>query len=155
MGDIIGLIHLIASCFALVFGSLSLVLRKGTKQHKIIGYLYVISMALLIITAFMIYRLFHRWGIFHYATILSLIGIALGMVPIWTKKPVNKWQFMHFRFMYWSVIGLYSAFFAEVLTRIPKSPFFGMVGIAITVVMLIGGVVFAKNKKRWQKIFDV
>ena len=37
---------------------------------------------------------------------------------------------MHFSFMYWSVRGLYAAFAAEVLTRIPEANFFGMVGIS-------------------------
>lgn len=80
--DRIGLIHLISSCFALLFGTFVLVSKKGTIQHVKIGYLYVISMGILFLTAFMIYRLFNGWGIFHYATLGSLITIALGMIPI-------------------------------------------------------------------------
>jgi len=152
IGDEIGLVHLISSCFALIFGTYILIAKKGTKQHIKIGYLYVISMVILILTAFMIYRLFNGWGIFHYTTLLSLITIALGMIPIWIKKPVNKWKYLHFSFMYWSVIGLYAAFSAEILTRIPKTPFFGMVGIATGGIMLIGGVFFGINKDKWKKI---
>lgn len=154
VGDSIGLIHLISSCCALLFGTLVLILRKGTKLHVKIGYLYVISMGFLIVTALMIYRLFNAWGIFHYATLFSLLTILLGMVPIWTKKPVNKWKYRHFSFMYWSVIGLYSAFFSEVLTRIPKVSFFGMVGFATAVVLIIGGIFFKKNRNKWIKVFD-
>ena len=154
VGDKIGLIHLISSCLALLFGTFVLISKKGTKQHVKIGYLYVINMGILILTAFMIYRLFNGWGIFHYTTLLSLITILLGMIPIWTKKPVNKWKHLHFSFMYWSVIGLYAAFAAEILTRIPKTPFFGMVGIATGLIMLIGGVIFGINKAKWRKIFE-
>ena len=154
IGDEIGLVHLISSCFALIFGTYILIAKKGTKQHIKIGYLYVISMIILILTAFMIYRLFNGWGIFHYTTLLSLITIALGMIPIWIKKPVNKWKYLHFSFMYWSVIGLYAAFSAEILARIPKTPFFGMVGIATGGIMLIGGVFFGINKDKWKKIFE-
>mgnify|MGYP006270489875 CR=1 FL=1 len=32
--------------------------------------------------------------------------------------------------MYWSVVGLYAAFAAEILTRIPDTPFLNMVGLA-------------------------
>jgi len=155
VGDEIGLIHLISSCLALIFGTYILLAKKGTKLHIKIGYLYVISMGILICTAFMIYRLFNGWGIFHYTTLVSLISIVLGMVPIWTKKPKNNWKYLHFTFMYWSVIGLYAAFAAETLVRIPKSPFYGMVGLATGGIMLIGGIIFGINKKKWERIFGV
>lgn len=155
VGNEIGLIHLISSCFALLFGTFILISKKGTKLHVKIGYLYVVSMGILILTAFMIYRLFNGWGIFHYTSLLSLVTIALGMIPIWTKKPVNKWKSLHFSFMYWSVIGLYAAFAAEILVRIPETPFFGMVGIATGTIMLFGGIVFGINKAKWIKTFEI
>ncbi|WBU90804.1 DUF2306 domain-containing protein [Cellulophaga omnivescoria] len=155
VGNEIGLVHLISSCFALIFGTYILIAKKGTKRHIKIGYLYVISMGILILTAFMIYRLFNAWGIFHYTTLLSLITIILGMVPIWTKKPEDSWKYLHFTFMYWSVIGLYAAFAAEILTRIPKTPFFGMVGIATGGIMLVGGIFFGMNKAKWIKTFEI
>ncbi|OYX28840.1 MAG: hypothetical protein B7Z06_00470 [Flavobacteriales bacterium 32-35-8] len=149
VGDNTGLIHLISSCFALLFGTLVLILKKGTQRHKQIGYLYVISMGILILTALMIYRLFKTWGIFHYATLFSLITIILGMIPVWRKKPVNTWRNQHVSLMYWSVIGLYSAFAAEILTRIPQTPFFGMVAIGTVVILLLGGIFFNINKSKW------
>ncbi|AHM62792.1 putative integral membrane protein [Flammeovirgaceae bacterium 311] len=154
-GDAYGLIHLISSIVALVTGTLVLIMKKGTTQHRQIGYVYVASMGILILTAFMIYRLFNGWGIFHYTTVMIFLTIGLGMIPIWIKKPAGKWRYMHFSFMYWSVIGLYSAFVAEVLTRIPKSSFFGMVGISFGVIMLIGGVFFVSNKSKWSKLFSI
>lgn len=154
-GDTYGFIHLIASVLALITGFMVLVMKKGTKRHVNVGYIYVLSMALLIATSFMIYRLFNGWGIFHYTSIISLITIALGMIPIWTKKPLNKWKYLHFSFMYWSVVGLYAAFAAEILTRIPETPFFGMVGIATGVIMLIGGIYFGMNKTKWMIIFGI
>ncbi|MFC2185668.1 DUF2306 domain-containing protein [Fulvivirgaceae bacterium LMO-SS25] len=154
-GDTYGFIHLIASLLALITGFMVLVMKKGTKSHVKVGYIYVLSMALLIATSFMIYRLFNGWGIFHYTSIISLITIALGMISIWTKKPVNSWKYLHFSFMYWSVVGLYAAFAAEILTRIPETPFFGMVGIATAVIMLIGGIYFGMNKAKWMIIFGI
>ena len=155
VGDTTGLIHLISSIFALIFGTIVLIKRKGTKRHKQVGYAYVISMAILIITAFMIYRLFKGWGMFHYLTTISLITIIMGMIPIWTKKPRNRWKYLHFSSMYWSVMGLYAAFAAEIFTRIPETPFFGMVGIAIGIIMLTGGMFFGMNKAKWKKIFEL
>ncbi|MFD3000384.1 DUF2306 domain-containing protein [Pontibacter toksunensis] len=152
VGDTYGFIHLISSIVALVAGTSVLFMKKGTLRHKQVGYVYVISMFFLLLTSFMIYRLFNGWGVFHYATIFSLITISLGMIPIWTKKPSNKWKYMHFSFMYWSVIGLYSAFAAEVLTRIPDSPFFGMVGISFVIIMLVAAVSFGANKSKWSRL---
>jgi len=153
IGDTTGLIHLIASCLALISGTMILGFKKGTALHKKIGYVYVVSMGVLIITAFMIFRLFGGWGIFHYTTLVSLVTILLGMVPIWTKRPINKWQNLHFSFMYWSVMGLYAAFVAEILTRVPQTPFFSMVGISIAIIMIIGGICFGIKSKKWEKIF--
>ena len=155
VGDTNGLIHLIASIIVLITGSLVLLMKKGTNRHKQIGFVYVVSMGILILTAFMIYRLFKGWGVFHYITIASLLTIGLGMIPIWTKRPSKKWKYLHFSFMYWSVMGLYAAFAAEVLTRIPKTPFFEMVGIATGIIMLTGGIVFRINKSKWMKLFGI
>ena len=155
IGDTSGLIHLITSMIALIAGSLVLIMEKGTKQHKQIGYVYVVSMSILILTAFMIYRLFEGWGAFHYASVISLLTIALGMIPIWTKKPEKQWKYLHFSFMYWSVMGLYSAFIAEILTRVPNTPFFGMVGIAVGLIMTVGGIYFGINKSKWKKLFQL
>ena len=145
---------MMSSVCALISGTLVLIMKKGSKRHKQIGYVYVISMTILLVTAFLIYRLFKGWGIFHYATAFSMIIILLGMIPIWTKKPANKWKYQHFNFMYWSVIGLYAAFAAEVLTRIPETPFFGMVGIATGIITIIGGIFIRINKAKWVKIFE-
>lgn len=155
VGDTYGLIHLMSSIIALISGTFVLIMKKGTLQHKRIGYAYVISMVLLLLTSFMIYRLFNGWGIFHYTTIASLLTIGLGMVPIWTKKPTDNWKYMHFSFMYWSVIGLYSAFVAEVLTRVPKTSFFGMVGISFVLIMIAGGIFYGINKSKWQSLFGI
>jgi uncharacterized membrane protein len=138
---------------ALIAGTLVLSMKKGSKRHKQIGYGYVISMTVLLGTSFMIYRLFNGWGVFHFASTFSLIVLLLGMIPIWTKKPANSWKYRHFNFMYWSVIGLYAAFAAEVLTRIPESPFFGMVGIATGIITILGAIFLRINQAKWAKIF--
>ncbi len=155
VGDGYGLTHLISSIAALVIGTMVLIMDKGTIRHKQLGYAYVVSMVILLLTALMIYRLFNAWGIFHYTTIASLFTIGLGMIPIWMKKPTQNWKYMHFSFMYWSVIGLYSAFVAEVLTRIPEAHFFGMVGISFLMIMLVGGIFFGSNKSKWIRLFGV
>ena len=119
-----------------------------------VGYVYWVSMSMLLTTAFMIYRLFSGFGIFHLAAVLSTITLLGGMIPVLRRKP-KHWVFLHFIWMYWSVIGLYAAFASEMLTRIPSTPFFGMVGFATGGIILTGAIIFSKKKKQWIKEFYV
>lgn len=151
--DTIGGVHLITALLSFVLGTMVLVTKKGTGFHKKTGYAYVIAMLLVNITAFMIYRLFGGFGLFHIAAIVSLASIILGMIPILRKKKKKDWRVHHFSWMYWSVIGLYAAFASEVLTRVPETPFFAMVGVATGVIMLGGSIIFRKNKDKWAKAF--
>ena len=150
--DSIGLVHLLSAIVALITGTSVLAIKKGTRTHIRIGYIYAISMLILNITAFMIYRLFDGFGIFHIAALVSLLTLLGGMIPVFLRKPESSWLILHFSFMYWSVMGLYAAFASEVLTRVPDSPFFGMVGIATGIIMLAAGVYFYFGKHRWEEI---
>ena len=154
VGDTIGLIHLIASLLALLFGSLVLAMEKGTVNHVRVGYAYLINMGIVIVTAFMVYRLFNSFGIFHYAALLSLLIITLGMIPVLTKKPTGKWKTRHFSFMYWSVIGLYAAFASEILTRIPETPFLSMLIAATSIICILGGLFFRRNINNWEQVLE-
>ena len=153
-----GLIHLISSIIALITGVFVLTTAKGTKAHKQIGYIYVISMIILNITAFMIYRLFGKFGIFHWFAILSFLTLLLGIYPVLVKNFKN-YLLVHFNYMYWSVVGLYCAFCAEILTRIPfiydlpnKGQLFGILtGVSIFIVMTIDTIKFVKMKPKCTK----
>lgn len=154
----VGWLHLIASILALVFGTWVLITPKGTRAHRRIGYFYAVSMILLIATAFLIYRLFGRFGVFHVAAILSAVTLAGGMIPAVLRKPKN-WLDLHFSFMYWSVFGLYAAFVAEMATRLPVRTMFNsawtfsmIVIISTLATMLVGRIIFFAYKKNWQKI---
>jgi len=153
VGGPIGIIHLITSVLALIFGTTVLLMKKGTKTHKKMGYAYFVSMVVLLGTSFMLYRLFGGFGVFHYAALLSGLTLIFGMIPAWRKKPRAGWLIRHFSFMYWSVIGLYAAFASEVLTRIPETPFFGMVGIATGTIMILGAIFFRRYRKAWSTLF--
>lgn len=157
--DTTGLIHTLASVLALVFGTWVLFAKKGDKRHKQMGYAYTASMAVLLVTSFFMYNLFGGFGIFHVFAIVSSVTLIAGMVPILLKKP-KYYISLHFNFMYWSVIGLYGAFLAETLTRIPPMViqdkeilplFFNLVGVAVFIVMGFGYYFIFRKKKDWSK----
>ncbi|MEM7110557.1 MAG: DUF2306 domain-containing protein [Bacteroidota bacterium] len=147
-----GQIHLMASCLALITGTYILFAIKGTLLHKKVGYIYVGSMVILLITAFMIYRLFGGFGIFHVVAIVSSVTLAAGMIPA-IRRTNQNWILIHFAWMYWSVMGLYAAFASEMITRLLPSQFFSMVGLATGVIMSTAAIVWVRNKKTWKNQF--
>lgn len=154
----VGWLHLIASILALIFGTWVLITSKGTRAHRRVGYLYTVSMILLIATAFLIYRLFGRFGLFHVAAVVSAVTLAGGMIPAVLRRP-KGWLGLHFSFMYWSVFGLYAAFVAESAVRLPvrtmftsARTFFTTVIVSTLVTMGVGQLIFFAYKKRWQKV---
>jgi uncharacterized membrane protein len=158
-----GLIHLISSVLAMVTGSWVLCTEKGTKRHKQTGYLYAFSMLTLNITAFMIYRLYGKFGVFHWLAVISSITLITGLYPVIRKK-ANNYLSTHFSCMYWSVIGLYCAFSAEVFSRLPlivrnesgepMTVFYKLVGLGTGVVMVIGVVLFIRVKPKWARKYN-
>lgn len=161
--DTVGLIHLVTAIIALITGTMILVMKKGTPNHKRVGYVYVVAMTGLLITAFMIYRLWGEWGLFHYAAVISSVTLIGGFIPILIQYPKDNYIAFHFSFMYWSVLGLYGAFFAEIMTRLPQvvmeggkpnTVFLNMTGLAVALVMGFGGFYFYKNKDRWENEFS-
>ncbi|WKN45946.1 DUF2306 domain-containing protein [Tunicatimonas pelagia] len=152
--DPLGAFHLGVAVLSLITGTLVLLLPKGSVSHTQIGYVYAISMLLVNITAFSIYRLWGGFGIFHIAAVVSLVTLLGGMVPVLTKRPKQKYMSYHFSFMYWSVIGLYAAFASETLTRIPETPFFGMVGVATFSIMITASWYFRRHKEQWNQQFN-
>ncbi len=157
-----GLIHFIASMLALMFGTAILYMKKGTVQHKLIGKLYALTMVIVLITAFMTYRLFGHWGIFHWTAVISTVTLLAGLISIYNKKPTN-YIVVHFSFMYWSVMGVYAAFISETLVRmpnvvvqsgIPNNVFYNMTGIGTALVMGLAVFYFLKLKPKWEAEFN-
>ncbi len=147
VGDWIGMIHVITSLIAMILGGAVLLSDKGTMRHKRIGYAYTISMIIILLTAMMIYRLSGSFGPFHVIAIIGFIYLGIGIIPMVLK--VNRWLNLHVYFMYWSVVGLYAAFVAELVVRIPDTPFWWMVGVGTLIVSLAGGMVYRNMRSTW------
>ncbi|MBK8293009.1 MAG: DUF2306 domain-containing protein [Flammeovirgaceae bacterium] len=149
-----GLIHLISSLAALVFGTTILLNSKGTQRHKRIGYAYTISMIVLNVTAFMIFRLFNRFGPFHFAALISCLTLLAGMIPILLRSRFRSWLALHMSFMFYSVIGLYAAFASEVIVRVPGIRFWWSVTGATFLVFFVAMYFFRKSAKKWMIQFS-
>lgn len=150
----LGWFHLITALLAMMAGAFVLAAKKGTTQHKRVGYSYVVAMIMVCGSALGIYNLTGRFGLFHIMAIVSSLTLALGMIPLLLKHLPRKYKSVHIWFMYYSVLGLYAAFASELSVRIPEKPFFAMVGIATATVFVAGTAFILKKEKVWAKYFE-
>lgn len=147
--DTLGLIHFLSALAAMLFGMIVLFLKKGTKKHKQLGYLYAFSMLVLNITALMIYNLFGYFGPFHIAAVISLASLFGGLIPAYFKKPEKTWLEFHYEFMNWSIIGLYAAFWSETFSRFFRfAGFWVLVATATAITFAVGAYLLKSKKKK-------
>ena len=83
-------IHSIASIVALVLGSISLMKTKGTRFHKILGWMFISFMLLSTISSFWIGN---HFSIIHILSILVIIWLLRAIHAI-RFKPKN-WLYIH------------------------------------------------------------
>lgn len=143
----VGLFHTLTAIFAMIFGLMVIFKKKGTKSHKVIGYLYVIMMILLNVTSFFIVN-FGGFSLFHFFAIFSLLTVLAGIIPAYRKS--KGWYVKHYYFMSWSVVGLFSAFWAEVGTRFVGNmqEFWWMVALASGLTAFIGAIIINREAKK-------
>jgi len=143
----IGWFHFITAILALLAGTIVLLNVKGTKFHKRVGYIYVVSMLGLNISSFFIIN-FGSFSLFHFFAIVSFFTVLAGMWAVWRRQ--KKWLVAHFYFMSWSVVGLYAALWSEIGTRFTTSmkDFWWMVALATFLTVAIGARIINKQAKK-------
>ncbi|HEY0021778.1 MAG TPA: DUF2306 domain-containing protein [Longimicrobium sp.] len=149
----LGWTHTIAASTALVAGAAVLLTRKGTRRHRQVGWVYVVSMLLLNGTALLIYRLFGRFGPFHVGAIFSFVTVVAGTAAALgarraraRRDPVARARALerHYQWMTWSYVGLAAAAVSEIATRMPAlrpRPGQGMafgITVAVATLLVIG-----------------
>src|SRR2546425_12779683 len=116
--DLIGFVHVIAGYVALAVGLAILLREKGTSSHSAIGLCYVVAMAVLNLTALMIYRISGHFEVFHGLALFTLAVVLVGFSAAVLRRPRRSWLEFHYFFMTFSYVGLLSASGSEFLARI-------------------------------------
>jgi len=111
-----GLIHTLAAVCALLAGIVIFARPKATFFHRTLGYVYSISMTVMLITAFFIYHLTKSFNFLHIFAIASFPPLLLGFSAAFTRR--RGWLPRHYHWMCYSYMGLCAAFVAETTTRI-------------------------------------
>jgi uncharacterized membrane protein len=133
--------HLLAALLAMITGTYVLFAPKGTSAHRFIGRMYVVSMVLLLVTAFRIYYLFGRFGIIHWGAVGSVVTLLVGVGAIGLRAHLSSWLQWHYIGMGASVTGLYAAFVVESTYRLFSPVYFWWITLGTaTIVFVIGGV---------------
>ena len=151
----LGWFHFITAMISMFSGTYILFMPKGTKRHKQVGYLYVLSMVLVCGSALVVYNITGDFGVFHFLAIAGLLTLILGLAPLLLGKTGSKHKVFHLWFMYYSVLGLYAAFVSELSLRIPEKPSYTTVGIATTFVFILGSIFIFWKENSWRKYFKV
>lgn len=126
---------------ALASGAWVLLRRKGGRSHRQAGSVFAGSMVGLNVTALFIYDLTGSPGPFHVLSVVSLVGVVVGVAHARLRKPQASWRPLHAHWMAWSYIGLLAAAASEATTRIPESPFVWMVVGSSGAVVIAGALV--------------
>ncbi len=142
----LGLFHTVTAIMAMIFGTIVLLGKKGTQKHRKIGYVYVVNMLLLNVSAFGIYN-FGGPSLFHVFALISLVTVFMGLIPA-IKKNNSKWYGRHFYYMCWSVVGLYCAFWAEIGTRLLDIRYFWWAVLLATLLTSFAGARMIKREAR-------
>jgi uncharacterized membrane protein len=111
-----GLIHTLAALCALLSGIVIFSRPKGTYFHRALGYVYSVSMTVMLITAFLTYHLTKSFNFLHIFAVASCPPLFIGFWAAFRRG--RGWLSRHYRWMGYSYLGLCAAFVAETATRI-------------------------------------
>ena len=93
--------HLIAALLAILLGSINLSRRKGTIQHRVIGWVWLVLMTVVTLSSFGIRELNPgQFSWIHILTVWTIISMAVALIAIKNKKIR-----LHARFMIGTMIG--------------------------------------------------
>lgn len=144
--------HTILGVIALVSGAFNLATVKGTKRHRLVGWIYAGSMGALILTSFAIFDLFGGFGPFHIMSIISGVTIALAIYFPLQRHKYKNWLEHHYMWITWSYVGLVMATGSHLFEYGP--PGWSSSARAILywgMPCLIGAILIYWNKKRLLK----
>ena len=153
----VGLVHTIAAVLALLIGLLIFLRKKAGALHRFFGYVYSLSMLVMLVTALSIYRLTGSFNLLHGFALFSTLQLGRGLYHAVSRQPKGAWLDAHYQWMIGSYIGLCAALVAESATRVIMPYlhdrgvrsfgwFWVVVGMATFVVVWVGQILMNRNR---------
>jgi uncharacterized membrane protein len=137
----VGISHTLLGFSSLIFSISVFIKPKGTRLHKCLGRLYLLSMLGLIISLF---ELFDTFGIFHFASLVSLWSISMGFRAVTMRHQKDHWLNDHLSYMACSYIGLLGATSNEIYANISyfnqlAKVHFSIPLASLAIIFIVGG----------------
>jgi len=129
--SLIALCHVVAAVSALVLGAVMILREKGTPSHRVFGSGYVVLLVAVNAAALLLHRE-ASFGVFHVLSLVSLVTVLVGVVPMVTGARSPAVIARHAYFMVWSYAGLVAAGVGQLATST-------LDGSAAQVFAVIGG----------------
>jgi uncharacterized membrane protein len=176
---LIGAVHGIACLIALIAGAWNMVMRKGTQSHRAVGLAYMLSMVVVNISVFAIYKFDiasfqpfkagpNTFGLFHWFAVWTLGFLAIGWYA-GGRQDRFVWAYLHPIMMVLSYYMLLAGGINEVFVRVDvfralavasaggsqqfgRSPLIGMVhtGWMALILLMIIWFIARVSVWRWQ-----
>lgn len=111
-------VHAICAIYALFFGAIQLLRRKGDRPHRILGRIWISTMAVALVTSFGILTISGTFGVLHALSLFTASTITIGVIQA-RRGRIRS----HRAFMIGSYLGLLGAFvgvLAVPTRRIPE-----------------------------------
>ncbi|MFT4537433.1 MAG: putative membrane protein [Saprospiraceae bacterium] len=140
------IIHTVSSVLALIAGALIFLSPKGTAIHKKTGYLYAVSLVILLFTSFGLFSLFGNFGVYHVLTMVSLLTLAIALYFPLAGRNKNNWVEQHLIWMGYSYIGLIMAAGSHLFSVFPEWPDWLRMSIFWGLPYIVGSILIFKNR---------
>jgi len=132
-----GAIHIAAAVMSVLFGVRVFLSKKGTLDHRHLGWMYLFAMAFVNGAALLTFEdSKDGFGIFHYLALLSLATISIAAVAGRKIRTNRSYVWPHAYIMSWSYAGLLAAAVGQAAAALELG-----VGLSVTMSLLIAGVI--------------
>lgn len=112
-----GLLHFSSAVVGMLTGSIMLLSKKGTTIHKKAGYVFVVALLIVNISAMFIYDFNDgSIGVFHFLIPVSVFFLLFGLLPMLGKRKVHA-VMRHNIGMNGAALGLWAAGATEYFVR--------------------------------------
>ncbi|WFR85411.1 DUF2306 domain-containing protein [Arthrobacter sp. Y-9] len=112
------ILHVVCAGYGVVFGIIQLGRRKGDRPHRILGWIWVIAMALAIASSFGILTMTGTFGVLHGLSLFTACTVALGVIQARRGRMSSHRAFMAGSFL--GLIGALVGVLAVPTRRVPQ-----------------------------------
>jgi len=149
--SLLSLVHAIAGLVSVLVGIVILSLRKGDRRHRILGWVYVATMAISLVG--ILARVYERAPPFAAYAVLVLVVLAAAVTVSRRRRQVEAWRAWHGALMTLTLVGstmaMASIFGGLAIGATSGPPFYRLFNAIIAVFTAVGLWLIATRPVIW------